>query len=167
MLLLANMLFAQEPIPIVTPVYIDADVYNGVYRGVQSQVFCERTTGNLVCARYRYYCTGPDPRRIDAATSIDGGATWTIHRDINLGVGAEMHGRYPSVCGTSMTPIIAYGDYNPGGDNRSIRPIVTHKNGGWSGREFINLYVDNAGTADTVLYGQYLSCAVAPDNENL
>jgi len=166
--LLTGLLVAQEgPIPIVEPVLIDSAVYNGIYTGVQCQLFCEPTTGNLVTAWYRYYSSGPDPRRITAATSIDGGATWTVHENINLGVGDEMNGRFASVWGTSLTPIIAYGDRNPGGDNRSARPTVAYDVGGWGSGAFINIYVDDVGTADTVLYGRYLFCTVSPTDENL
>lgn len=167
-MLLVSVVFAQhDPVPIVTPVLVDSAVYNGVYRGVQSQFYCEPSTGYLVAAWYRYYSEGPDPRRITAATSIDGGQTWTVHPSINFGVGAEMNARYATVCGTPTTPIVAYSDRNPGGSDRDSRPVVATDIAGWGSGAFVNWMVDDTGTPDTVLYGRYLSCSVAPDNPNL
>ncbi|NOZ61655.1 MAG: T9SS type A sorting domain-containing protein [Calditrichaeota bacterium] len=168
LLFAAQLVQAQpEPVSIVTPVLVDSAVYNGIYRGVQMQIFCEPTTGNLVTAWYRYYSSGPDPRRITAATSIDGGQTWTVHEKINFGVGDEMNARYASVYGTPTTPIIVYADRNPGGSDRDSRPVVAMDIAGWGGGAFINYFVDDSGTPDTVLYSRYNSVAVAPDNDQL
>jgi hypothetical protein len=165
-LLAIGTIFAQGPVPIVTPVFIDSAVYNAVYRGHQNQFFCELNTGNLVTSWYRYYSSGPNPRRITAATSIDGGQTWTIHEEINLGVGDEMNARYPSVSGTQTTPIVVYSDRNPSGANQNSRPVVAKDILGWGGGLFDNTFVDNSGSVDTVLCGRYLSVKVAPDNDN-
>ena len=159
---------AQGPVPIVPATLIDTSANNGVYRGAQSQVFLEPTTGNLVTSWYRFLgSTAANPRQITAATSTDGGATWTIHEGINFGVGTEMNARYPSVSGTSATPIIAYSDRNPPGVNQGSRPTVAFDLFGWGGNVFENVFVDNSNQADSALYGRYLSVSVAPDNENL
>ncbi len=166
-LLFASAVLAQpEPVAIVEPVLIDSAVYNGIYRGVQTQFYCEPTTGNLVAAWYRYYTEGPDPRRITAATSIDGGQTWTIHPSINFGIGAEMNARYASVCATSTTPIVAYEDRNSS-DYKDRIPLVATDIAGWGSGAFVNYYIDDVGTPDTVLHTSYLSISVAPDNENI
>jgi len=168
LLLAAQLVQAQpEPVPIVTPVLIDSAVYNGIYTGFQSQIYCEPTTGNLVTAWYRYYSSDSDPRRITAATSIDGGQSWMIHEAINFGVGDHMNARYATVAGTPMTPLIGYSDRNPGGDNRDSRPTVAYDIAGWNGGAFVNLFVDDGGSADTVLYGRYVSLAVAPSNNDM
>jgi len=167
-LLLVSLLVAQpEPVPMVTPVLIDSAVYNGIYVGGQSQIYCEPTTGYLSSVWYRYYSGGADPRRITAATSTDGGATWQIHEAINFGVGAEMNARYASACGTPTTPIFVYGDRNPGGDNRDTRPVIATDIAGWGGGAFINYWIDDIGTVDTVLYARYVVCAVSPDDNNI
>jgi hypothetical protein len=166
-LVLVGLGFAQDPIPMVTPTLIDSAVYNGIYLGKQTQIFCEPTTGYLVSTWYRYYSTGPDPRRITAAYSMDDGQTWTIIEEINFGVGTEMNARYASVWGTSKTPIITYADRNPAEDNKDSRPVVAYDLYDWGGGIMENVYVDDIGTADTVLYGRYNSISTAPDNEDL
>lgn len=167
LLLSINLLFAQpEPVPIVPAVLVDSALYNGIYRGIQNQIYCEPTTGNLVVAWYRYYSSGADPRRITAATSTNGGATWIIHEAINFGIGAEMNARYASVCGTSTTPIVAYEDRNAT-DYKERIPLVATDIAGWGGGAFMNAYVDDVGTADTVLHSSYLSISVSPDDENV
>lgn len=164
-MLFVSILMAQ-PVPIVEPVLVDSSLYNGIYRGVQNQIYCEPTTGNLVVAWYRYNSTDPDPRKITAATSIDGGATWQIHEMLNFGVAAIMDARYASVCATSTTPIVAYEDRNAS-ENKDRIPVVATDVAGWGGGAFVNYFIDNVGTADTVLHSSYLSIAVAPDNENI
>lgn len=164
----AGTIAAQGPEPIVQPVLIDSAVYNGIYTGVQRQVFFEPTTRYLITAWYRYYgSSDPDPRRITAAYSMDNGQSWTVVENINQGVGDHMNGRFASVSGNSQTFFIGYGDRNPGGSNRSTRPTLAYDLLGWGGGVITNSFVDDGGTADTVLYGRYLSVDVAPDNENL
>ena len=167
LILSANVLFAQRPVPIQTATLIDTSIYNGIYRGVQTQFFCEPNTGYLIFGYYDYNSSDPDPRRITAATSLDGGETWTTHTDINFGVGTVMDARYATVWGTSMTPIVAYSDRNPDGPDQDSRPVVAYDVVGWGGGVFDNIFVDNSGSPDTTLYGRYLSLAVAPDNDNL
>ena len=164
---LGSTVLAQGPVPIVTPTYIDSAVYNGIYRGHQSQIFCEPTTGNLIVAWYRYYSGQPNPRRITAAVSTDGGQTWTIYENINQGVGTEMNARYASVWGTTTTPLIVYADRNPEGPDQDSRPVLAYDVLGWGGGLFDNIMIDNSGSADTVLYSRYNSISVAPDNPNL
>ena len=167
-LLLAN-LFAQEgPTPLGETTLVDSSVYNGIYRGVQTQFFLEPTTGNMVVAWYRYFSADAvNPRQITAATSTDKGTTWKVHEQINNGVGAGMNARYPSVWGTSATPIVVYSDRNPEGSNQNSRPVFATDILGWGGDFFNNTFVDNMDKADTVLYGRYLTAASASDNENL
>ncbi|MFZ5515272.1 MAG: T9SS type A sorting domain-containing protein [Candidatus Zhuqueibacterota bacterium] len=155
-----------QPVPIVEPVRVDTTLYNGIYRGVQNQIYCDPTTGNLVVAWYRYNSTDPDPRKITAATSIDGGATWQIHEMLNFGVGPIMDARYASVCGISTTPIVAYEDRNAS-VNKTRIPVVATDVAGWGGGAFVNYFIDDVGTADTVLHSSYLSIAVSPEDENI
>ncbi len=159
--------FAQEKaVPIVKATLVDSSVFNGIYRGIQNQIFCEPTTGNLVTAWYRYFKSDADnPRQVTAATSTDGGKTWTVHEQINNGVGAGMNGRYPAVSGTPSTPVVAYSDRNPTGTYQNSRPVVAVDILGWSGGLFDNRYVDNSDMADTVLYGRYVSVTVDPNND--
>lgn len=162
-------LFAQDGVtPLVQSNFIDSTVYNGIYRGVQTQMFMEPTTGNLVVAWYEYFSADAvNPRQIAAATSTDHGVNWKVTYQINTGVGAGMNGRYPTVWGTSTTPIVAYSDRNPEGTNQDSRPVFATDILGWGGGFFNNTFVDNMDKPDTLLYGRYISCATAKDNENL
>lgn len=165
---LSGSLIAQSSTPIVAADFIDSTVYNGMYRGVQTQFFMEPNTGNMVVAWYEYFSADAvNPRQTTAATSTDHGATWTVHKQINNGVGAGMNARYASVWGTATTPILAYSDRNPEGTNQNSRPVFATDILGWGGGFFNNTYVDNMDKADTVLYGRYLSVATAPDNDQL
>ncbi|MFQ5771268.1 MAG: T9SS type A sorting domain-containing protein [bacterium] len=157
----------QAQTPIVTATVIDSNAHNGIYRGGQHQLFYEPVTGNMVAAWYRYFSGDPDPRRITAAVSTDGGATWNVFTSINAGVGGSQNARYPTVYGTPQTPIVGYANRDPLGANQDSQPVVATDLGGWGVGAWDNVIVDNTGSPDTVLYARYVSVAVAPDNPML
>ncbi len=142
--------------------------FNGTYRGCQEQLFYEPTTGNLITAWYYYYgSSDPDPRRIHAAISTDGGSTWTIFPNINEGVGSSMNGRFPTVKGTPDTPIIVYRNAANDDPNIQNQPTLAVDLGGWGGGVWENSFIDDKASADSVMDIRYYSLDIAPDNPNL
>jgi len=164
---LASVAPAMAQTPIVAATVIDSNAHNGIYRGGQQQLFYEPTTGNMVAAWYRYFSGDPEPRRITAGVSIDGGQTWQVFTSINAGVGGSQNARYPTVFGTPETPIVGYGNRDPLGANQSAQPVVATDLGGWGVGAWDNVIVDNGGSPDTVVYARYVSVGVAPDNSML
>jgi Neuraminidase (sialidase) len=164
--------FSQiSPISGVTPVMIDSathDRFIGTYRSGNTISFYEPTTGNLLVTYYALASADPDRRRINAAISSDAGATWTVYKNINSGVGSEMNASYPTAYGTATTPIITY--YNsavPEGQNMNREPIVATDLGGWGGGIWNNVSVDVTGTEDDPVDARYHSFAISPEDANL
>lgn len=115
LLAVSQVSFGQRcPIPSVTPVLAaispsSGPSFNSCYRGGNQVIYYERASGNLIATWYWYYgSAGPDPRRIIAAISTDGGQTWTLHENINVGVGAVMNAYFPTLKGTPNNRIIVY-----------------------------------------------------------
>ncbi len=167
----SNGFTQTSPIPGAVITLIDSSSgpsFNGTYRGSQEQIFFEPTTGNLVTAWYYYYgSSDPDPRRVYAATSLDGGKTWTLFPEINQGVGTNLNGRFPTVKGTADTPIILYRNASTSDPNIQNQPTLATDLAGWGGGVWENIFVDEKASADSVMDIRYYSLDIAPDNSNL
>lgn len=169
-----NFSFAQtSPIEGVSPVLISVSEpggpsFNSCYRGANEPIFYEPTTGYLIATWYLGYpSSDPDPRRITAAVSLDGGQSWTVQENVNLGVGANMNGYYPTCKGNAQNPILVYRNMSTSDANIVAQPVLSTDAGGWGVGLWYNTFIDNIGTADTVLDIRYYSLTMAPDNPNL
>ncbi|MGQ9852308.1 MAG: T9SS type A sorting domain-containing protein [Candidatus Oleimicrobiaceae bacterium] len=162
------------PIPGVTPVLVaispsGGPSFNSCYRGGNEVIFYERASGNLIATWYWYYGSAdPNPRRITAAISTDGGQTWTLHENINLGVGAVMNAYYPTLKGTPNYPIIVYRNVSTA--NSALmkgQPTLAIDLLGWNMGGWLNTFIDQAASSEDILDMRYYSVAIAPDNRNL
>jgi len=139
----------------------------GGYRSENNIAFFEPTTGNLLFTSYYLAAAGPNQRTITAAVSTDGGANWSVTRQLNAGVGDDPSGYYPVAYGNASTPIIAY--YNRANSDPNIlsQPMVVTDAGGWGAGIWNNMEVDAVATAEDKLDIRYFTFAIAPDNPNL
>jgi len=162
------------PIPGVTPVLVTISPsggpsFNSCYRGGNEVIYYEPTTGNLIATWYWAYASpDPDPRRITAAISTDGGQTWTLHENINLGVGSVMNAYYPTLKGNASTPIIIYRNVSTANSaTMKGQPTLAMDLLGWNMGGWVNTFIDQTASSDNILDMRYYSIAIAPDNPNL
>ncbi len=169
--------FAQtSPIPgakfvVVDTVYTGGSTtygHRGENRGFQDCIFYEPISGNLVITWYYYNGTSgyANPRRVAAATSADGGDTWTVVSDINLGLpnSTGMSGQYATAWGTSTNPILVYMNRANDDANLQYQPTLAVDLGGWGAGSYLNIYIDDKSDPDTICDYRHYDFVVAPDN---